>query len=47
MRKSGIMMTILLAMISLSACAPLLVGGAVAVVADEAIEQEKGGDGLF
>jgi hypothetical protein len=31
----------------LSACAPVLVGGAVAVVADEAIEQEQGGDGLF
>jgi len=31
----------------LSACTPLLVGGAVAVTADEAVEQEKGGDGLF
>lgn len=31
----------------LSACTPLLVGGAVAVIADEAVEQEKGGDGLF
>ncbi|MDP3263065.1 MAG: hypothetical protein U1E06_08205 [Tabrizicola sp.] len=31
----------------MSACAPLVVGGAAAVVADEAIEQDKGGDGLF
>lgn len=32
---------------ALSACAPLLVGGAGAVVVDEAIEQDRGGDGLF
>ena len=32
---------------ALSACAPLLVGGGAAVVADEAIEQDRGGDGLF
>jgi len=25
----------------------LVIGGAAAVVADEAIEQDKGGDGLF
>jgi hypothetical protein len=31
----------------LAACAPLLVGGAGAVVVDEAIEQDRGGDGLF
>jgi predicted small lipoprotein YifL len=31
---------------TLSACAPL-VGGVAAVAADEAIEQEEGGDGLF
>ena len=31
----------------LSGCAPLLIGGAGAVVADEAIEQDQGGDGLF
>lgn len=31
----------------MSACAPLVVGGAAAVVADEALEQQKGGDGLF
>jgi hypothetical protein len=32
---------------TLSACAPLLIGGAGAVVADEVIEQDQGGDGLF
>jgi hypothetical protein len=32
---------------TLSACAPLLIGGGVAVVADEAVEQDQGGDGLF
>ena len=37
----------LAAMVALSGCAPLLIGGAGAVVADEAIEQEQGGDGLF
>lgn len=47
MRKTPFLTALLLAMLSLPACAPLLVGGAVAVVADEAVEQEKGGDGLF
>ncbi len=37
----------LLALATLTACAPLIVGGAGAIVADEAIEQEQGGDGLF
>ena len=37
----------LAAMVALSGCAPLLIGGAGAIVADEAIEQEQGGDGLF
>ena len=30
-----------------TACAPLLIGGGAAVVADKAVEGEKGGDGLF
>jgi hypothetical protein len=46
MRRAGLLL-VLLSSVALSACAPLLVGGAVAVVADEAVEQEKGGDGLF
>jgi predicted small lipoprotein YifL len=37
----------LLTLATLSACAPLLIGGGAAVVADEAIEQDQGGDGLF
>lgn len=37
----------LLALTTLTACAPLVVGGAGAIVADEVIEQEQGGDGLF
>ena len=32
---------------SLPACAPLLIGGGAAVVADEVVEQDRGGDGLF
>ena len=32
---------------TLTACAPLIVGGAGAIVVDEAIEQDQGGDGLF
>jgi len=32
---------------ALTGCAPLLIGGGAAIVADEAIEQDQGGDGLF
>lgn len=32
---------------ALPGCAPLVVGGAAVVVADEVMEQESGGDGLF
>lgn len=37
----------LIAIVTLTACAPLLIGGGTAVVADEVIEQDQGGDGLF
>jgi hypothetical protein len=47
MHKTSIRLGLLLALLACQACAPLVVGGAVAVVADEAIEQENGGDGLF
>ncbi len=47
MRKTAFGLLVCVALAALSACAPLVVGGAVAVVADEALEQEKGGDGLF
>ena len=47
MRKSGLALVVLMAGLLASGCAPLLVGGAAAVVADEVVEQDKGGDGLF
>ena len=34
-------------LVATSGCAPLLIGGGAAVVADQAVEKEKGGDGLF
>ena len=37
----------LLALTLLSACAPLVVAGAGAVVADAVVEENQGGDGLF
>ncbi len=37
----------LLVTLVLGACAPLVIGGAAVVVADEVIEQDKGGDGLL
>jgi len=46
MRKLG-SVAVLLAALAVGGCAPLLLGGATAVVADEAIEQDQGGDGLF
>lgn len=47
MRKTVFGMLALLTVIATSACAPLIIGGAGAVVADEVIEQNQGGDGLF
>ncbi len=47
MRKLGLTVVLLGFALTLGGCAPLVVGGAVAVVADEAIEQDRGGDGLF
>lgn len=47
MRKTGLMLLATLLALTTSGCAPLLIGGAGAVVADEVIEQDKGGDGLF
>ena len=37
----------LMILTTLPACAPLLIGGGAAIVADEAVEQDQGGDGLF
>lgn len=47
MRKTNLAFLFLIAALAISGCAPLLIGGAAAVVADEAVEQENGGDGLF
>lgn len=47
MRSTGLMLTAALLMLTLAGCAPLIIGGAGAVVADEVVEQDKGGDGLF
>jgi hypothetical protein len=47
MRKTGLTLMVLMAGFLASGCAPLLIGGAGAVVADEVVEQDKGGDGLF
>jgi hypothetical protein len=47
MKKTPMLIALLLGTLALPACTPLLVGGAAAVVADEVIEQDQGGDGLF
>ncbi len=47
MQKKFLAMLALVTAVALSGCAPLLIGGGAAVVADEAIEQDQGGDGLF
>ncbi|HLQ19427.1 MAG TPA: hypothetical protein VK146_10650 [Tabrizicola sp.] len=47
MQNTGLMLMAALILLTLSGCAPLLIGGAGAVVADEVVEQDKGGDGLF
>jgi hypothetical protein len=47
MRKTGLVAALLVAGVLVSGCAPLIVGGAAVVVADEVVEQDKGGDGLF
>ncbi|NHB75811.1 hypothetical protein [Rhodobacter calidifons] len=47
MRKTGLALVVLMAGLAVTGCVPLLVGGAAAVVADEVVEQDRGGDGLF
>lgn len=52
LRKGGQTMRIFglilaLATTALSGCAPLIVGAGGAVIADEIVEDERGGDGLF
>ena len=45
--KFWLVLAALVASVTISGCATLLVGAAGAVVVDEAIEREQGGDGLF
>ena len=47
MRKWFWIPAALIGSLALSACAPLLVGGGAAVVADQVAEDQQGGDGLF
>lgn len=45
MRKTWI--AALITLITLPACAPLVVAGAGAIAADTVVEETEGGDGLF
>ena len=47
MQKTFALLALLAAPFVLSGCAAMAVGAAGAVVVDEALEQERGGDGLF
>jgi hypothetical protein len=47
MRNRILAVAALIASLTLTACAPLLVGGGAAVVADKVAEDQNGGDGLF
>ncbi|MFZ1513542.1 MAG: hypothetical protein WAT35_18070 [Tabrizicola sp.] len=47
MRKTGLALLTAFLASMVAGCAPLVIGGAAAVVADEVVEQDKGGDGLF
>lgn len=40
-------LALVVASAAISGCTPLLVGAAGAVIVDEVMEQEQGGDGLF
>jgi hypothetical protein len=47
MRKTGFVVLLTMLALATAGCAPLIIGGAGVVVADEVIEQDQGGDGLF
>jgi hypothetical protein len=47
MQRTGLAVLAVFLVLTTSACAPLLIGGAAVAVADEAVEQDQGGDGLF
>lgn len=46
-KKLWLALTLVLMGTTVSGCAALVIGAAGAVVADEAVEQKNGGDGLF
>ena len=45
--KPGLVGVLAAAMMALTGCAQLVIGAGAAVVADEVVENERGGDGLF
>ena len=47
MPRSRTPLALALLTLCLSACAPLVVAGAGAIVADAVVEENQGGDGLF
>lgn len=47
MHRKFLVFVALITLVATSACAPLLIGGGAAIVADQAVEKDKGGDGLF
>ncbi|MCA0271646.1 MAG: hypothetical protein LCH69_06220 [Proteobacteria bacterium] len=47
MRQRILVISVLLLATLASGCGPLVVGAGGAVIADQAVEDEKGGDGLF
>ena len=47
MRQRMVVVSALVFATLVSACGPLVVGAGGAVIADQAVEDEKGGDGLF
>ncbi|NNK78800.1 MAG: hypothetical protein HKP40_08835 [Litoreibacter sp.] len=47
MKKISFILMTIAASATLSGCAPLVIGAGGAVIADEIVEDRKGGDGLF
>ena len=45
--KFWLILAVAMAGIAVSGCVPVAIGAAGVVVADEAIENDQGGDGLF
>ena len=47
MLRRTLLLSLALLTTAVSGCGPLIVGAGGAVIADKAVEDEKGGDGLF